>query len=56
MTGADADPKVGQESTLVEQTEFEANIDLYLDAAEAGQSFCLVRDGVVVCHLTPPEA
>ncbi|HKX77421.1 MAG TPA: hypothetical protein VJM34_02760 [Novosphingobium sp.] len=38
---------------LVEQSVFEANLDYYLDAAETGQEFWLVRDGKPVCRLRP---
>lgn len=44
-----------QEPILVEQAEFEANVDHYVEAAERGQEFVLVRDGIAVCHLGPAD-
>jgi hypothetical protein len=55
MTGADAERIVAQEPKLVEQAEFELNIDYYVEAAESGQEFWLMRNGAVVCHLGPAE-
>jgi hypothetical protein len=37
----------------VEQDVFFANLDYYLNAAEAGQKFWLVRDGKAACRLEP---
>lgn len=41
---------------LIEQTEFEANIDYYVEAAEAGREFWLTRNGSPICRLTSTEA
>ncbi len=56
MTGKDIDPKSVLEPSFIEQAKFEANIDQYVDEAEGGQSFSLVRNGIVDCHLGPATA
>jgi hypothetical protein len=53
MTDTKAGPNAVQQPSLIEQSEFEANIDYCLDAAENGMEFRLVREGVVLCHLIP---
>jgi hypothetical protein len=45
-----------REPILVEQAEFEANIDHYVEAAERGQEFVLIRDGNPICHLGPADS
>ena len=44
-----------REPELVEQAEFDAQIDYYVEAAEREQEFLLVRDGIAVCHLGPAD-
>ena len=56
MTGKETNSKSIFEPIFIEQAEFEANIDRYVDEAEAGQSFSLVRNGIIICHLGPANA
>ena len=39
----------------IEEAEFLANVDRYVDAGEAGQEFILVRDGAPILRLGPAE-
>ena len=39
----------------IEASQFIANFDQYIAAAESGERFQLTRDGVFVCNLLPPE-
>ena len=48
-----AEATVDQAPLSIEQAEFEANIDYYIDTVEAGQEIWLVRDGISVARLLP---
>jgi hypothetical protein len=53
VTSAGSDLPHPEEVELVEEGLFLANLDYYLDAAEAGQEFWLVRDDMAICFLGP---
>jgi hypothetical protein len=49
------DPQRADEFESLEEADFLANLDFYLDGAEAGCEFRLVRDGKTVCYLRPAD-
>ena len=53
MTSTGSDLPHPEEVELIEEGVFLANLDYYLDAAEAGQEFWLVRDEKAICVLRP---